>query len=46
VKPVCAALGVARSNVVVIAQRPADWVDQRTQLTLDDDALLAIQLFE
>jgi putative transposase len=46
VKPVCVALGVARSNVVVIARRPADWVDQRTQLTPDDDALLAIQLFE
>ena len=30
VKPVCSALGVARSHVALMLARPADWVDGRT----------------
>ena len=32
-KAVCSALGVARSNVCVMAARPTDWVDGRTTQT-------------
>jgi hypothetical protein len=30
VKAVCSALGVARSNICLLAARPANWVDGRT----------------
>jgi putative transposase len=33
VKAVCSALGMARSNVCVMAARPTDWVDGRTAQT-------------
>lgn len=42
VKPVCLALGVARSNVSALLARPADWIDKRT-LSVEDvagDAIL------
>ena len=32
-KPVCSALGVARSHVLLMLTRPADWVDGRTVQT-------------
>jgi putative transposase len=38
VKPVCSALGVARSNVCLLAARPADWVDGRTVQTFHQPA--------
>jgi putative transposase len=35
VKPVCAVLGVARSNVIDRLSRPADWIDGRVLARLD-----------
>ena len=32
-RPVCEALGLARSNVHALRSRPATWVDGRTQRT-------------
>jgi putative transposase len=41
-KPVCLALGLARSNVLVLNSRPLSWVDGRTGRTPQgDDQLLA-----
>ena len=37
-KPVCSALGVARSHVSQIMVRPADWVDGRTVKTFHQPA--------
>ena len=37
-KTVCSALGVARSNVCVMAARPADWIDGRTVQTFHQPA--------
>lgn len=41
-KAVCAALGLARSNILRLQARPQDWVDGRTQgaAAADDAALL------
>lgn len=42
-KPVCAVLGVARSNVIDRLARPADWIDGRALARLDPaaDAMIA-----
>jgi len=42
VKPVCSALGVARSHVTLMLSRPENWVDGRTVQTFNqtDDLLL------
>ena len=37
-KPVCSALGVARSHVALKAARPTDWVDGRTVQTFHQPA--------
>jgi putative transposase len=39
-KPVCLALGLARSNVFVLNSRPLSWVDGRTGRTPPDDGQL------
>ncbi|WP_237170324.1 IS3 family transposase [Pandoraea thiooxydans] len=43
VKPVCVVLGVARSHVVDLLKRPADWVDARVLAKADPigDAMIA-----
>jgi putative transposase len=38
VKAVCSALGVARSNVCLLATRPANWIDGRTTQTFHQPA--------
>jgi hypothetical protein len=38
VKPVCSALGVARSHVAQLLGRPADWIDGRTTQTFHQPA--------
>jgi putative transposase len=38
VKPVCSALGVARSHVAQLLVRPADWIDGRTSQTFHQPA--------
>ena len=42
-KPVCAVLGVARSNVIDRLARPADWIDGRALARLEPvaDAMIA-----
>lgn len=42
-KPVCVVLGVARSHVVDLLKRPADWVDARVLAKADPigDAMIA-----
>ena len=41
-KPVCEALGLARSNVHALKGRPSSWIDRRTAHTPGgDDELLA-----
>ena len=37
-KPVCSALGVARSHVAQLLVRPADWIDGRTTQTFHQPA--------
>ena len=37
-KPVCSALGVARSHVAQLLVRPADWIDGRTMQTFHQPA--------
>jgi transposase InsO family protein len=46
VKPVCEALGLARSNVHVLISRPSSWVDGRTQRLLQDDRELLAEIRE
>jgi putative transposase len=42
VKPVCQALGVARSHIMVLMTRSSDWVDGRTMRQIDVLADLAL----
>lgn len=41
-KPVCQALGVARSHIIVLTTRPEDWIDGRTVRQIDVLADLAL----
>jgi transposase InsO family protein len=45
-KPVCEALGLARSNVHALKTRPASWVDGRTQRTPQGDEQLLADIRE
>jgi len=46
VKPVCDALGLARSNVHALTSRPSSWVDGRTQRTTQGDSKLVAEIRE
>ena len=43
-KPVCDALGLARSNVDALRSRPSSWVDGRTQRTPKGDNELLVEI--
>jgi putative transposase len=44
VKPVCEALGLARSNVHVLKGRPSSWTDRRTARTPGNDVELLAEI--
>jgi transposase InsO family protein len=46
VKPVCEALGLARSNVHALTSRPSSWLDGRRQRTPQDDSELLAEIRE
>jgi putative transposase len=46
VKPVCEALGLARSNVHALTSRPSSWVDGRTRRTPQGDNELLAEIRE
>ena len=43
-KPVCRALGVARSHVIERLKRPSSWQDRRRNRSPQDDSLLLSQI--
>jgi hypothetical protein len=45
-RPVCEALGLARSNVHALRSRPATWVDRRTERTPRGDGELLVEIRE
>ena len=45
-KPVCEALGLARSNVHSLTSRPSSWLDGRTRRTPQDDSELLAEIRE
>ena len=43
-KPVCEALGLARSNVHALKGRPSSWIDRRTAHTPESDGELLVEI--